>query len=38
VHVAAREHLGDRMPHELADAQLPLRAAGPVVAMNLLVP
>ena len=29
VHVAAREHLGDRMPHQFADAQLPLRAGAP---------
>ena len=28
VHVAAREHVGERVPHQFADAQLALRAAG----------
>ncbi len=36
VHIAAREHLGDRMPHQFADAQLALRAAGrTAVSMTL---
>jgi hypothetical protein len=34
VHVAAREHVSECMPYELADPQLSLRAAAwPVVAM-----
>ena len=28
VHVAARQHLGERVAHQFADAQLALRAAG----------
>ena len=28
VHTAMGENVGNRMPHRLADAQLPLRAAG----------
>jgi hypothetical protein len=33
VHVAAGEHVGKRVPHEFADAQLALRASGRGVAM-----
>jgi len=37
VHLAARKHLGERVPHQFAHTQLTLRAAGRVVAMGLFV-
>src|SRR5205085_10379575 len=33
MHLAADEHLGERMADELADAQLSLRSAGGMIAM-----
>jgi hypothetical protein len=33
VHLAAREHIGEFMPDQLADAELALRAARRLIAM-----
>src|SRR6185312_576720 len=38
VHVAARQHLGDRVANELADAQLALRAAGGCCVASVFLP
>jgi hypothetical protein len=39
VHLAAREHIGERVTHQFANAQLTLRAsAGTTVTMMLFVP
>jgi hypothetical protein len=36
VDIAAREHIGQRVPHQFADAQLPLRATRRRITMLFL--